>query len=120
MSKYFKDAEFLRCTPSCSIGQMDAGFLNLMDQVRERAGIPMVINSAYRTKAWETMHGRNGTSAHCKGLALDIRCNTSQNRYRIVRAALLCGIKRIGIGKTFIHLDADDTLPQQVIWDYYE
>jgi len=120
MSKYFKDAEFLRCNPSCSISQVDAAFLDLMDRVRAAAGIPLVVNCAYRSKSWELMHGRNGNSAHTKGLAMDIRCNTSQNRYKIVTAAFACGIRRIGIGKTFIHLDNDATLPQGVIWDYYE
>lgn len=120
MSKYFKAAEFTRCNPSCDISQMDAAFLDLMDRVRELAGIPLVINSAYRSKSWEMMHGRNGTSAHCKGKALDIRCNTSANRFRIVAAAITAGIKRIGIGKTFVHLDNDGTLPQRVMWDYYD
>lgn len=120
MSKYFKASEFIRCTPSCSIEQMDEGFLTLMDRVRELAGIPLVINSAYRSKSWELAHGRTGTSAHCKGKALDIRCNTSANRFKIIAAAINAGIKRIGIGKTFIHLDADSTLPQRVIWDYYD
>jgi hypothetical protein len=36
-----------------------------------------------------------------------------------VRAALECGIRRIGIGKTFVHLDNDASLPQGVMWDYY-
>ena len=35
-------------------------------------------------------------------------------------AALKVGFKRIGVGKTFIHLDDDMTLPQNVIWNYYE
>lgn len=120
MSKYFKAAEFRRCSPACSIEQMSERFLALLDEVRERAGIPLVLNSAYRSPAWEKAHGRSGTSAHCKGLAVDIRCNTSANRWRIVRAALSCGIRRIGIGKTYVHLDADASLPQDVIWHYYD
>ena len=119
-SRYFAPAEFVKCTPSCTIDQMDEGFLALMDRVRELAGIPLVVSCAYRSKSWELQHGRSGSSAHCKGKAMDIRCNTSQNRYRIVNAALKCGIRRIGIGQTFIHLDNDTSLPQNVIWDYYE
>lgn len=120
MSKYFKDVEFVKANPSCRIEQMDEAFLALMDRVRELAGIPLVVNSAYRSKSWEMMHGRNGTSAHCKGRALDLRCNTSQNRFKIVTAAITAGVKRIGIGKAFIHLDNDASLPQRVIWDYYD
>ncbi|MBO4657967.1 MAG: hypothetical protein J5639_09370 [Bacteroidales bacterium] len=120
MSKYFKDAEFRRCTPSCSIDQMDPGFMNKLDEVREIAGIPIVLTSAWRSIIWEKMHGRSGDGDHPQGRGVDVKCNTSQNRYKIVRAALIVGFRRIGIGKTFIHLGDATNLPQDVIWDYYE
>ena len=50
---------------------------------------------------------------------MDIRCRTTANRYKIVLAALACGVSRIGVAKTYIHLDVDRSLPQNVIWDYY-
>ena len=53
-------------------------------------------------------------------MALDIRCNTSVNRFKIVRALMDNYCTRIGVGKTFIHADFDPTLPQEVMWDYYE
>ena len=118
-AKYFKEKEFKACSPSCSMQDMSQGFLDLLDKVREAAGIPLVLNSAYRSVAHEKKMGRNGTSSHTKGLAVDIRCNTSANRYKIVTAALSCGIRRIGIGKTYVHLDADPEKAQDVIWDYY-
>lgn len=120
MSKYFSPAEFRKCTPSCTIDQMDADFLSRLDRVREAAGIPLVLNSAYRSKSYERKKGRSGTSSHCEGKAVDIRCNTYANRYKIILAALAEGITRIGIAKTYIHLDtADDTHTPRVIWDYY-
>ncbi|MCR4564884.1 MAG: hypothetical protein K5651_02215 [Bacteroidales bacterium] len=119
-SKYFCEGEFLRCEPPCDIEQMDVNFLKTLDRIRECAGIPLVLNCAYRSKAHDLKKGRSGNSAHTKGLAVDIRCTTSANRFKIVAAAVQCGITRIGIGKTFIHLDADPGLPQQVIWHYYE
>ena len=119
MSKYFSPAEFKKCVPSCSINDMDGGFLALMDRVREKAGIPLVMNCAYRSKEWDLAHKRSGNSAHTRGKAMDIRCNTSQNRFKIVKAALECGIKRIGIGSNFIHLDNDSSLAQSVIFHYY-
>lgn len=120
MSKYFNASEFRRCSPACSIDQMDPAFLALLDKVREAAGIPLVLNCAYRSVAYEKKKGRSGNSAHTRGLAVDIRCNTSANRYKIIRAALECGVNRLGVGKTFVHLDNDKTLVQGVIWDYYE
>lgn len=120
MSKYFSPSEFGKCTPPCEITDMQPDFLALLDRVRESAGIPLVLNSAYRTVPYEKSKGRPGTSSHCLGIAVDIRCNTSANRYKIVRAAIKCGVPRIGIGKTFVHLDTDYNKPTNIIFDYYE
>ena len=120
MSKYFAPSEFRACNPSCTIDQIDPSFLDLLDRVREVAGIPLVLNCAFRSVSHEKKMGRSGNSAHTRGRAVDIRCNTSANRYKIIRAALECGISRIGVGKTFVHLDSDTSLVQGVIWDYYE
>ena len=119
MSKYFKPEEFKRCTPACDISQMDADFLKVLDKVREEAGIPLVLNRAYRSVAYEKQKGRPGTSSHTKGLAVDIRCNASDTRYKIVQAALALRVPRIGIGKTYVHLDTDPDKPQYLIWHYY-
>lgn len=121
MAVYFKDAEFKRCTPACRLADMDAQFIVTLDRVRGLAGIPLVLNSAYRSREYEKAKGRPGTSAHCQGKAVDIRCNTSANRLTIIRAALAAGIQRIGVGKTYIHLDtATDKGHPAGIWHYYE
>ena len=120
MSKYFSESEFKKCVPSCSERDMDGAFLSLLDEVRERAGIPLVLNCAYRSSSWDKSKGRSGNSAHTRGKAVDIRCNASVTRYKIVKAALDCGVRRIGIGRTFVHVDTDETKPQGVIWHYYD
>lgn len=119
-SRYFAEAEFQRCTPACSLQDMDRASMWIFDAVREAAGIPLVINCAYRSPEWDRSKGRSGNSAHCRGMAIDIRCTTSSNRMKIIAAAVEVGVKRIGIGKNFIHLDTDDSLAQNVIWHYYE
>ncbi len=119
-AKYFKDAEFRRCNPSCTIDQMQPGFLALLDAIRERAGIPLVLNSAYRSREYERSKGRSGNSAHTMGLAVDIRCYSTATRWRIVKAAMELGVTRIGIGDTFVHIDTGESrgLPPCVIWTY--
>lgn len=119
MAKYFKPAEFGRCTPSCKESDLQPAFVSLLDQLRERAGIPLVLNSCYRSPEWEKAYGRTGTSAHCLGLAADIRCSSPENRYKIVKAALDLGVTRIGISKTYVHVDVSRKHAQRVIWDYY-
>ena len=107
-ARYFSEAEFKRCTPPCSINDMDQEFLKLMDAIRERAGIPLVINCAYRSREYDLSKGRSGNSMHTKGIAVDFRCLNYQTRLIIVQAAFACGIKRIGQGETFVHIDIGD------------
>lgn len=119
-ARYFKDEEFGRCAPPCSIDDMEQSFMDVLDELRERAGIPLVLNSAYRSRDYELTKGRSGNSSHTHGLAVDIRCATSQNRMKIIRAALEMGVARIGVAGTYVHVDIGDRvgLPVDVIWTY--
>ena len=117
-AKYFQEKEFKNCAPACSLQDMNQEFINVLDQIREKAGIPLVVNCAYRTAEHEKKQGRTGTSSHTLGCAVDIRAYDSGVKYKIVQAALQCGITRIGIAKTFIHLDTSKTHDQNVIWLY--
>ena len=119
-SKYFSEREFQRLTPPCSLQDMNQDTMNRADIARRLAGIPFVVNCAYRSKDWDLSKGRSGNSAHTRGRALDFRCNTSENRMRMVSALLQAGFNRIGIGKNFIHADDDPSLPRHVMWHYYE
>ena len=117
-SKYFSEGEFNRCSPSCSLQDMKQTTISKLDTAREIAGIPFVLTSAYRSKEWDQSKGRSGTGAHTLGEAVDIRCNTSRNRFLVVDALLKAGFKRIGVGKTFVHADDSETHDQEVIWLY--
>ena len=119
MSKYFSEAEFRRCTPSCHESDMDPYFLAVMDGIRSKANMPLLMSSAFRSVDYEHSKGRSGNSAHTRGKAVDFVANSSTSRYRIVRAAIQMGICRIGIGKNFVHVDCDQSLDQFVIWHYY-
>lgn len=115
--KHFKPYEFECCVPKCHISDMDADFLGVLDSARELAGIPFRLNSAYRSKEYELSRGRTGLSSHTKGLAVDIRCTDSRKRYLIVNSLIAVGFMRIGINKTYIHVDADDS-KRASIWLY--
>lgn len=119
-AKYFKESEFKKCVPSCSLQDMQQHTMDRLDKAREIAGIPFVLNCAYRSVAWDKSKGRDGESAHCKGEAVDIRCNTSANRMKIVKSLLKAGFPRVGVGKNYIHADDCETLPQDVMWHYYQ
>lgn len=116
MAKYFKDKEFRNCIPSCSLSDMDNGLIHYLDALREHLGKPIFINSAYRTVEYEKLHSRPGTSSHCKGLAVDIKCTNSFYRHQLISSILaVIPSARIGIYPTFVHLDIDTQKPC-VIW----
>jgi zinc D-Ala-D-Ala carboxypeptidase len=109
--KYFKPGEFAKCIPACCITDLEPLLLEMLDEAREKAGIPFVINSAYRSVKYEIEKNRTGYSSHTKGLAVDIKCDDSVDRLIIVKALLDTGFDRIGIYKNFIHADIDATKP---------
>lgn len=108
MSKYFKEIE----------ENMNADFLNKLDEARERAGIPFVINSAYRSPEHNAKIGGKPNSSHIKGLAVDISVTNSRQRFIVLNALLEVGFTRIGIADTFIHVDLDNEKSKDVIWTY--
>lgn len=116
--KYFTLDEFDSPDAPGSGANMDRHFLELLDRIREEAGIPFQINSGYRTAAHNMEVGGGPNSAHTRGMAADIRATTGRQKALIVLAAVKNGIKRIGIGKTFLHIDIDGTLPSPTIWLY--
>ncbi len=115
---FFKPEEFRRCTPPCEVNDMDSLFLEQLDKARQIAGVPFILNSAYRSRDWELSHGRSGTSSHCDGTAVDIRCTDIYQRMRIVRALLKAGFDRIGIASTYIHVDSSLFRADNCIWLY--
>ena len=114
--KYFNTEEFDSPDVKGSWVNMNVEFLKLLDIIRGHAKIPFIINSAFRTEAHNAKVGGVSESAHTKGLAVDIVAVSGIEKFLIITAALTYGINRIGIGKTFIHLDVDKSLPRNVIW----
>lgn len=103
--------------PSCQVSDMDAAFLDKLLLSQKMYGKKYHINSAFRSVAWEKQKGRSGTSSHCKGIAVDIRTNSHLERMYIVAALLLSGFRRIGIARSFIHVD-DDPKKNPSMWLY--
>tara|TARA_R110002096_G_scaffold57083_3_gene145077 strand:- start:173 stop:496 length:324 start_codon:yes stop_codon:yes gene_type:complete len=107
MSKHFKKIE----------QNMDEDFLSKLDEAREFAGIPFIINSAYRSPE-HPLSIKNPTSSHMKGLAVDIKATDSSTRFKVIEALVSVGFTRLGIADTFIHVDWDFDKSQEVIWTY--
>ena len=114
--RYFKVDEF-EC-PCCGENNINPDLLVALDNARDIAEIPFVIESGFRCVEHNRAVGGKEDSSHLTGLAADIRATTSTDRYLILNALLFVGFTRIGIGKTFIHADIDRTKSQEVVWVY--
>jgi len=97
---------------------MDSIFLELLDKARAYAGIPFYITSGYRTGEHNKKVGGVKDSAHRYGLACDIACSDSVERFKILEALLYVGFNRIGIHQSFIHVDLSTSRSQFVCWTY--
>jgi len=116
--RYFKHSEFDSPDEPGSGQYMDPVFLQLLDKARAHAQIPFKISSGYRSKFWNKKAGGVDSSAHLKGLAADIVCNNSSDRFIILNALIFVGFNRIGIAETFIHADVSTERPGFMVWIY--
>ena len=116
--KYFKLEEFESPNSPGSGEEMKQLFLNKLDVARGYAGIPFIINSGFRTVDHNVSVKGSLNSSHLRGYAADIHCLDSRSRKIIVNALINAGLNRIGIAKTFIHVDCDPEKSQDVIWLY--
>jgi len=116
--KYFNYEEFDSPDIQGSGQLMDKKILDMLDEVREIYGKPITINSGYRTLRHNASAKGKTKSSHLKGLAVDIACSTSRDRYNLLEALKSVGFNRIGIAKSFIHVDIDSDKSGNVIWVY--
>lgn len=116
--KWFKPQEFDSPDSPGTGERMDPTFLMVLDAIRGDCGFPFIVHSAYRTPSHNTKVGGVNGSSHEKGKAADVEVINGWQKFRLVQVALCHGVRRIGIGKTFVHLDTDETKPQDVIWTY--
>lgn len=97
---------------------MDESFLSMLDDARGIAGISFTINSGFRTKSHNAYVGGKEKSSHQYGYAADIHCTESRSRFIIIDALIKAGFSRIGIAKSFIHVDNDPDKDGDVSWVY--
>ena len=108
----------------CGKADMDEEFMKVLQSIRDEMQRPLKITSGYRCQEHNLKIGGRVGSSHLKGLAADLSYNGSRERYLILNALIQVGINRIGIAKTFIHVDMADRLEgedkkvEAVFWLY--
>jgi len=123
-SKYpnFSEDEFRCKGTNCCGGRadMDADFLDRLQQLRLRVAFPFTITSGYRCPAHNARVSSTGrTGPHTTGKAADIAVNGPQ-RFEIMASFAGFGFTGVGVAKTFIHLDTlgADEAPRPTSWTY--
>lgn len=121
-SCYFKPEEFWAKVQEAGYdGKADAHpeLVRKLDIMRGIVNRPIIINSGLRGPVANANAGGVPNSEHMRGEGADIRATESRERFYLVDAAIKAGFRRIGIGRTFVHVGVSTTLAQDVIWTYY-
>lgn len=94
--------------------EMDKTFLMMLDDLRERVGEPLRINSSYRSPSYNKSINGAPKSMHLTGRAVDLQCSTGSLRAKIIHAALSMGMT-CGVARGFVHVDNRDN---QIVYTY--
>lgn len=74
VSEHFKAKEF-QCKDKTEGLLIATELIETLEKIRNHFNEPVVINSGYRTPAWNTKVNGALNSYHCKGMAADIKVN---------------------------------------------
>ena len=121
-SHYFQEYEY-ECNCGCGISLISQELLTLLDKAREKANMPFLLSSGCRCEDHNEHEKGSKNSSHIttntkRGTAVDIAITSSHARFTILKALLDVGFNRVGIAKTFIHVDVDTTKAPAVSWVY--
>jgi len=93
-----------------------------IQRVRTQFGRPLKFTSAYRCPRLNTAVGGARQSEHLDALGVDISTAgiTNADVIRLIELFISDGCKRIGLGRTFIHVGFSKQRqhPQNVVFDY--
>ena len=118
----FKAAEF-DCKQTGENG-MTPEFMARLQALRIEFGVPMFVNSGYRSPRHSIEARKAEPGAHASGRACDIRIQ-GDAAYRLIELAIKHGFTGIGVqqkgASRFIHLDDLESAPNRPrpwVWSY--
>lgn len=120
LSENFMLSEFL-CPCGCLAGDdltipMEVPFIMKLQKLRTRFQKPIIITSGYRCPSYNKRIGGAPNSKHCLGIAADVSCTNSKDRFTLLNLAFQIGFSGIGVDRTFLHLDIRES--EKVCWTY--
>jgi uncharacterized protein YcbK (DUF882 family) len=111
--RYFNKKEFVMGDENV-FHKMDADLLHRLDLLRGLVNEPLSVTSSFRSKDYNESVGGSTRSQHLTGNAVDLQCNNSTLRAKIVKYALELDLT-CGVAKTFVHIDNRDN---QIVFTY--
>ena len=112
----FSKAEYA-CKCGCGKDDIKDELAIKVQQVRDILNRSIKINSGIRCPDHNTSIGSKLTSSHIGGWAADLGYSGSAHRYELLNAVMQV-FDRVGIAKTFIHVDVDANKTAGVVWMY--
>ena len=114
LTRSFDRSEFA-CKCGCGADDISLLLVTKLQGARDALAIPFVIDSGVRCAKHNAAVGGKENSAHLRGKAADIHCEDSHTRYLMVQY-LVGKFARLEIGVNWIHVDIDESLPQEVLF----
>ena len=105
------------CKCGCGEADIKQELAIKVQQVRDLVGRSIVINSGVRSGRHNGNIGASETSSHIGGWAADLQTKGSAARYELLTVVMQV-FDRVGIAKTFIHVDVDANKTAGVVWLY--
>lgn len=95
--------------------------IDILKGLEDEMGFELTINSGYRNVDHNTEVGGVPDSEHTYSPAegVDVLCKQGLTRYQMIAWLVSKGVRRIGVGKEFIHIGIAEDKPHPVIWHYY-
>jgi uncharacterized protein YcbK (DUF882 family) len=118
LSQNFNSTEFDSPDIPFSGNFISLDLIKILESIRADIKEPIIINSGVRSISHNKKVFGVLNSSHLTGLAVDIKIINNKYRYKILSSLFKHDVKRIGLGKDFIHLDLDTTKPQKTSWLY--
>lgn len=116
-----KDDPGFSCQCGCGLGfdDMNLEFMLRLDDARHQAGVPFWVVSGARCPNHNSKVSTTGlTGPHAELCAVDLACKDSRHRFIMLEALIKHGFTRLGIAKTFLHVDGSKTKDPKVVWFY--
>ncbi len=102
------------------IANLHPELVEILEALEIAMGFELTITSGQRSHEHNDGVGGVKNSEHTYDPAegADVLCKQGVTRYKMLQHLFKVGVRRIGVGKEFIHVGISELLPQNVVWLY--